>query len=444
MRRNVAYNWILQNILFPASNLLIGRKFWSLYRSLQKTQWYSRKEIENIQLSRLKGLVTHAYATVPLYRELFDRAGVRPDNIGTLSDIQKLPIVTKNDFRDGFPQRCTSSAVSRQRWLPDSTSGSTGRPFQFIRDPEFSDASLANTFRTYTWTGMEMGDRNFSLWGYHDTPLSVKILNTLIRKTMLSSFDVDRLFREYYRILQSARPMMLEAYSASVTQFASLLSQNSLLDLDIPITISSAETLYPHHKEIIEKTLHTSVYNRYGSRECGCVAQECQKHEGLHINAESYIVEVVNNGEKDGRGRIVITNLTNYAMPFIRYDTEDVGVMGTESCSCGRGLPVLKSVEGRATDFVRLPNGNDLSFLFFNYFFEQYGAYLTQFQVVQDARDHLTLNLVVTGRYNDDKERELREGIMKQTDNSVTLTINKVAEIPREASGKYRPVKRLV
>lgn len=444
MKLGISYNFLLQKILFPVSNWIIGRRFWSVFLELQKTQWYSREKIEAVQLDKLKKLIRHAYATVPLYKELMDKAKIVPEQIATLSDLKKLPIVRKEDFRNGYPDKCTSKIISKNNWLPDSTSGSTGRPFQFIRDKNFSDVSLANTYRTYTWTGIDVGDKNISLWGYHKAPLVVKILDKMLRKEMLSSFDVEDNYNDYYSFLKKFKPKMLEAYSASVTQFAKLLAENNLKDLRIPVTISSAETLYPKNKKLIEEVLHTKVFNRYGSRELGGIAQECQEHLGLHINAESYIVEVVKASEADEKGRIIITNLTNFTMPFIRYDTEDMGIMSENSCACKRGLPMLKTVEGRVTDFVLLPNGKELSFLFFNYFFEQYGAYLTQFQVVQDGKNHLQLNLVVTVKYNSNKEKELLAGITEQTDGIMNITINIVKEIPKEISGKHRPVKRLI
>lgn len=436
------YPRLLNSVIFPFANLLAGRKFWFIYKDLQKSQWLETEQIENMQLAKLKRLVTHAYLTVPLYRELMDKKKVKPDDIKTLADLKKLPIVTKKDFRQGFPKRCTSLAISSKKWVFDSTSGSTGSPFQFIRDRNFSNYALANTYRNHTWTGLKIGQKIASLWGYHKSSISVKILDKLLRRKFYSSFDVEKNYLSYFKSMKKYKPMLIEAYSASLTHFAKLLDEHKL-NLSIPYAISSAETLYPENRKLIEHTLNTEVFDRYGSREVGNVAHECSEHKGLHINAETYIVEVVKDNVKDKKGHLFVTNLSNFAMPFIRYDTEDYAVASTKKCACGRGLPLLESVEGRITDYIKLPNGDELSFLFFNYFFEQYGAYLKQFQVVQDSKKHLLIHLMVTDKYTSSKEKEIINGIKKKV-GAMEIDIEKVLEIPKEQSGKIRPVKRII
>jgi phenylacetate-CoA ligase len=433
----------LQKFVFPISNLLMRRNFWPIYQELQASQWYPQQRIEEIQLAKLRRLVEHAHGTVPLYKEMMDAKGVKPSDITQLEDIKKLPIITKKDFREGFPERCTSKAVQRDKWILDSTSGSTGNPFQFIKDSVFLDYRLANTLRNYTWTRMMLGSRMMSLWGYHETRLAGKVLDSMMRTKYLSAFDVEDNYREYYRKIRNYKPYLIAAYSSSVTHFARLLSQNGLTDLHIPVVISCAETLYPNNRALIEQVLHSQVFNRYGTRELGDVAHECDHHSGLHINAESYVAEVAKESNSDKHGKLIVTNLTNFTMPFIRYDTEDYATSSDEKCTCGRSLPMLMSVDGRVVDFIKLPSGRELSFLFFNHFFEQYGAYLRQFQVVQDKRNHITINLVTTSSYDKWNERTILRGIHSALGAEMQITINKVDRIEREKSGKTRPVKRL-
>ncbi|MBN2095567.1 MAG: phenylacetate--CoA ligase family protein [Candidatus Aenigmarchaeota archaeon] len=438
------YEFALQKIAFPVSNALMGRKFWRYYGELSKSQWLKREELEEMQLKKLKILVSHAYLTVPLYREMMDRKKVKPSDIQKLKDIRKLPIVTKKDFRAGFPERSVSSAVPPKKRMFDSTSGSTGSPFQFVRDINFSDYSLANTYRTYNWTGMKIGNKTVSLWGAHKVSPVIKVFDAMMRRKYLSSFDVEENYREYYKELKRYRPYLIEAYSASVTHLAKLLKEDGLTGLQIPAVISSAETLYPKNRKLIEEVLHTKVFNRYGSREVGNVAHECEEHTGLHINAESYIVEIIPEKGSKGKGRLIVTNLTNFAMPFIRYDTEDYATPSGKECSCGRGLPLIANIEGRVTDFIILPNGKDLSYLFFNYFFEQYGAYLLQFQVIQDKKDHLLLKVVPTSKYSKKTEAEILKGLGKKLGQNMKITVEKARSIEKEKSGKIRPVKRLI
>jgi phenylacetate-CoA ligase len=435
---------MLQTFAFPVSNLLMRRKFWDIYRELQASQWYSPQRIKEMQVAKLRGLVKHAHSTVPLYKELMDEKGVEASDIRQLEDIKRLPIVTKKDFREGFPERCTSKAVLRDDWILDSTSGSTGNPFQFIKDRTSTDYTLANTFRNYTWTNIKIGNRMLFLWGYHKTAVAGRILDSMMRRKYLSAFDVESNYRDYYRQIKNWRPYLIEAYSSSLTRFAKLLSQHGLTDVHVPAVISGAETLYPDNRRLMEEVLHTQVFNRYGSRELSPVAHECDHHTGLHVNGESYIVETLKENKSDEYGKLIVTSLVNFTMPFIRYDTEDYATQSTRRCTCGRNFQMLASVDGRVVDFIKLPSGKELSFLFFNYFFEQYGAYLRQFQVIQDEENHITINLVTTSAFDKQREKAILEGIHKKLGAGMKVAINKVDKIQREKSGKIRPVKRLI
>ena len=408
-----------------------------------RSQWDDREIIRTKQLTKLKKLVKHAYENVPLYKEKWDEAGVSPTDLKTIEDLEKFPIITKEDFRKGFPERCTDSKSNKKDWLMDSTSGSTGSPFSFVRDKHFSDMTLASKFRNYTWAKIDVGDKILSLWGYHQTPMKIKIFDRLIRKRFISAFDVEKDYDKYVLEINRYKPDLIEAYTASLVHFSKLVN-----GIKVKSAICSAETLYDEHRKLIEKSLGTEVFNRYGSREAGNIAHECEVHEGLHVNDEIYIVETVKNGKliNNQMGSLIVTNLSNFTMPFIRYDTEDYAVLPNKyiKCGCGRTLSRMKSVEGRVTDFIKLSNGDELSYLFFNYFFEQYGKYLTRFQVIQDKQNHLIINLETTNEFNDDIRKKTLDGLRKKLGGNMKIDMNSVKQIQKEKSGKIRPIKRLI
>ena len=201
--------------------------------------------------------------------------------------------------------------------------------------------------------------------------------------------------------------------------------------------ITSGETLTETHRKLIESAFNCKVFNRYGSREFGCVAHECEAHEGLHVMAESFFLEFikynkwVNEGEL---GKIIITNFDNYTMPFIRYDIGDMGIPINKMCSCGRGLPLIKSIEGRITEFIPTPSGKLVPYLYFNYFFEQYGKYIKQFQVIQENIDLIKINIIPDSKFNLKIEEKIKQDLQNYLE--VKLEIKKVNEILLTKAGK--------
>src|SRR5262249_47435456 len=150
------------------------------------------------------------------------------------------------------------------------------------------------------------------------------------------------------------------------------------------------------------------VFNRYGCREVSVIASECDRHTGMHVNADCLLVEIVDDaGKPADAGRIIVTDLLNRSMPLIRYEIGDVGTWAQGGCPCGRSLPRLAAVEGRTTDFLVLSDGRRIS-----------GPALTlvvadmsdvsQVQFIQRTRDHVTLRVVPGKGYSENTRAELR------------------------------------
>lgn len=411
---------------------------------LEESQWKSIDEIRDIQRQKLLRLLKHAYVHVPFYREEFRRLGIVPDDVNSLHDIEHLPVVHKGQIKDNHP-RFMADNVAPKDSLPNSTSGSTGFTLNFYSDRRTSDITSALGLRANSWTGWTIGKRQAMLWGAtsddRTSGLYGRIKNSVIHKKMfLSSYEMNReKMIEYRHKINKFKPWLIEGYASALYLFSRFLKDYQLR-IHHPLgVISTAETLYSHQREMIASAFHCRVFNRYGSREVSGIAQECEEGTGLHIFAEHVIVEVLNEKEEPclpGEiGKIVITDLDNYAYPFIRYDIGDLGVASEKLCSCGRGLPLLAKVEGRVWDIIIGTNGNRLV----GTFWLVHGVKgIREFQVLQEKVGELSLQVVSDREFSEGERQKLRQRIYANCGPDMKIDIQLVESIPPAESGKHR------
>lgn len=213
-------------------------------------------------------------------------------------------------------------------------------------------------------------------------------------------------------------------------------------DLGIKVAFVTAERLYDDQREHIAKTFGCKVANGYGGRDAGFIAHECPEG-GMHITAEDVIVEII---DRDGHplptgepGEIVVTHLATSAFPFIRYQTGDMGVLDDRSCPCGRGLPLLKEIQGRTTDLVVAADGTVMHGLALIYVLRDIPGILS-FKIIQESLDQTRVLLVAGAGYGPQSHRHIEEGIKARLGSSVRVVIEEVRDIRAEKSGKFRYV----
>jgi len=432
-------SFITQKLTFPLVDRFTKRKFWRKYKESLKSQWLAREELEKIQLEKLKRLFIHAGETVEFYREIFQKTGFDPHKLESIAELKRLPIVTKKDLQSAGLKKTSARNPSRFDCYKDSTSGSTGEPFSFLGETSHRDISTALTLRGYNWTGYSPGEPMILLWGYHDADLPTRAYKFLLNQTFVSAFEVEKKFGEIIRTIRKVEPRLLIAYTSAIVHLAKLCELKNVKDLHIPSVIASAETLYPEHRKLIENIFSAKVFDRYGSRELGEIAHECEAHRGLHVSDEHLIVEFEPFENFPEWKKIIVTHLDKYAMPLIRYDTGDLGIPSDEKCSCGRNLSLIKEISGRTTDFLKLKSGKNIPFLFFNYTFEQFGPFIKGFQIIQKDWDNIVVNVVPTDRYSSSSEEDLKKKLSGEL-SGVSIRVEKVEEIPLEKSGKKKIV----
>jgi phenylacetate-CoA ligase len=154
---------------------------------------------------------------------------------------------------------------------------------------------------------------------------------------------------QYLKRIDEFKPEIIHGYANSL-RFLAHFALEENIHPEVGVIQSACEILTPEARKEIKEAFNCDVFNYYGSRELGSMAQDCKEHNGLHINSERYIIE-------EEEGKLLFTDLLNYAMPLIRYENQDLGVLTDRSCSCGRGLPLIDSLYGRVMDFLLTKKG---------------------------------------------------------------------------------------
>ena len=356
------YANVVRNLLYPLdlmrSGELARRRY---FRELISTQYLSRDDMAALQLRRVQALVTHAWHTCPFYRRVLDKAGVIPSDIRTLADMKHIPVLAKRDIQESRDEMA-SSAVNRSSLQPNQTGGSTGEPVSFFVTRDGYARRAAATLRHNGWAGWQIGNKVAALWGAPqdraaNTPKQW-IRNKLIdRMLLLDTANLSpEVFRSFDRQLKTFRPDHILAYAKSMALFCEFLQRERITPFQPRSIVTSAEMLSDRDRQLIEATFGCRVYNRYGCREVSVIASDCEHHTGMHVCAEHLLVEIEPwDGLPAGpgnSGRVLITDLTNYGMPLIRYRIGDIATMDDRTCPCGRGLPLLTDISGRITDFL--------------------------------------------------------------------------------------------
>jgi len=390
-------------------------------------------------------LLEHAYDNVPYYHQVFRELGLKPEDIKTTTDLLKLPLLTKEDIRNNI-DKLVAKNYSRQKLIPDSTGGSTGEPMKFFVDKTALSWSMAAAYREWSWAGYNIGDKMVYLWGApqdlsRQTELKTRLVDLIRRRKMLDAFNMtEKTLDEYVKILRRFKPKVINAYASAIYLMAQYIEKRGIDDIRPKAILTSCEMLFDYQRKTIERAFGCEVFDYYSGRDTTLQAGECPEHSGYHLAVETGIVEFIKRNERVAPGelgKIVITDLCNYAMPFIRYEIGDLGVPSDEICSCGRGLPLMKSIEGRTTDILRRSDGGYISSPGLTVVVKDFKN-IRQIQIIQKTKEHVILK-VVKGKKYTDEDSELLKAVMKRyLGDEMNIEISFVKSIPLTRSGKYR------
>ncbi|XXY54706.1 phenylacetate--CoA ligase family protein [Sorangium sp. So ce269] len=439
------YGGLFRNILFPLyETRLRGRDTLRALDELERSQWRSEGEIRDLGFRRMLAALHFAEQNVPFYRARFAEHGVRVASVKSPEDLLRLPVLTRADLRAHAPELLAESFVGRL--YSSGTGGSTGEPVQFRFDHRTYERRVAAAMRSDGWAGARLGDRELHLWStqFGET-LAHKVKRSLheaiLRKKMISAFDLsDQRLAALLDEIARYRPQLIVGYTSALYQAARYaLSEGRALPAPRGV-VTSAERLFAHQREAIERAFGAPVFDRYGCRELMLIAAECERHAGKHINMEGVYVELLRDGRHappGEAGEVVVTDLICRSMPLIRYKNQDVAIAAGAPCACGRGLPMLASVEGRVLDLLVGPDGQLLAGELFPHLIKDQPT-IARYQVYQDRRRAITVRLVPGKGFQPETARLIERTVRQHLGERAEVNVQLVDDIPLTSSGKHR------
>jgi phenylacetate-CoA ligase len=447
-------NWLRARVP-SAYERLTGRRPWGELHRLRELQWRPAAELEVRALEKLRAVLSHAHAHVPYYRDLLRRAAVDPGEIRSIADLSRIPVSRKADLRPDPAGRVLAENLPARRRTSGSTAGSTGMPFRFFTDRATAEVWLGSYMLFREWANAPFGGTMLWIPGpAHASAVATSIARmravatslALGERTIhLSDFepDVAELFDRVRRSVGDGGYAIwgFPSYIARIAK--ELLESGAELPAPPRVVFTYAETLSLLNRRAIEQAFRCRTANHYSAWEVLHMAQTCPDNPDLlHVNSERAILRVV---REDGSaappgevGRVVVTDLANYVMPFINYEIGDWAIAG-EGCPCGRGFPTLVSLEGRLGEVLRTPTGRTVLPIALCRFLNiraRAHPYIWEYQAVQTVPERVVFRVVPTARLTPDRVNWLQAELEEFLGPGVSVTVEQVERIPVEASGK--------
>lgn len=416
-------------------------------QSLQRRLYWPEKRLKKFQNKKLQKMLKTAYHNVPYYRKQFKAARIKPDQVKTVEDLTKIPILNKDEIRKNLSQMISTNYRASQLKI-HRTSGSTGEPLRFYISDVEDEYRKARHIRANTVCGQKLRDRYVTITHplYFSQTTKLQRLLRFYAPIPVSVFDdVDK----QIRVVEKVAPDLIDGYASSILLLAKHVDKLGVTKIRPRFLISGADLISIHSRKCVERIFDAPFYDQYGCAELERLAWQCEKRNGYHIDADSIIIEFVDSdGDKVAPGEtgiVVCTSLFNYAMPFIRYAVGDIGKAAQEqNCSCGRTFPLMEVVEGREGDIITLANGRAISSFAFIAAMYQLGFYdkIEKFRIVQKSQSLFRVlikmnNSSVNARTAEGELLRLFRRVFDVGQSEVSFEIEFVGDIPPESSGKF-------
>jgi len=415
-----------------------GYKRYRYFRLLREIM-YSGKAVD-FQHTALLDLLKYCEKYVPYYRKIFREIDYSPIKEGlVLEKFVQIPPLDKATIRKNR-DALISEIFPKEKLIKETTGGSTGEPLNIFVSKDTIEWNRAGEWCRHFLGGWDFGDKIAFFWGH---PRDIEVYKNFLKKLsfwlsnriILNAFDVDdKEMRKWYKKIKKFRPKFFYGYASALSKFAKYCLKNRLQVPNIQGVFSTAETLFPEDRDLIQRVFKCPVYNQYGSRETTAIAAEC-KFNVMHVLPIVYLENEI-PGEKS---ELLVTSLVNYAMPLLRYKIGDIGkVIATPFiCKCGITSQILELELGRKFEFFLLPDGklvHGLRFYYALYYLEG----IEKYQFRQKTKEEIELLIVKNELFNLETEDELIKfkEICKK-DYGVNLQIKFVNEIPPSPSGKF-------
>ena len=440
------YTRFVSRAVFPLQERLKKHDTVRVRRAMEASQWWSAAQLEAYQLDRLRAFLADVGTHVPFYRQVFSEAGFDPAKMSRVADLQRLPFLTKPVIRANTDALRADDARGLARF---NTGGSSGEPLIFFIGDERVTHDVAAKWRATRWWDVDIGDREIVVWG---SPIELgaqdrvrQFRDALMRTELMPAFEMSETKLDgFVARIRARRPAMLFGYPSAISHIARHAEKRGIRldDLGVRVVFVTSERLYDDQRESIERLFGCPVANGYGGRDAGFIAHQCPSGS-MHITTEDIVVEIVDASGQvlppGQSGEIVVTHLATRDFPFIRYRTGDIGVLEDTPCACGRGLPVLKEIQGRSTDFVIALDGTVMHGLSLIYVLRDIPA-VRAFKIIQETLTLTRVQVEPSEGFSDRDVVAIQSGLQARLGASVLIQVEKVAQVAAERSGKFRYV----
>lgn len=423
----------------------LNAEVFSRLRELEKTQYYTRSELENYQNKKLRSLIKHAYENVPYYHKIFRSNHLAPDDIKNKDDLVKLPYLTKDDIRQNFKDLIAKNYNPRKLQAVH-TSGTTGSRLEIYWDRNVMFMENAFIRRHWSWAGFGLKDWRVTLRGYVILPWSQKKgpfwrYNFPEKQVFFSSFHMNsETLPEYVKKISEISPKAIQGYPSSVYFLAKHMLENDIT-ISVDSVFTSSEPLYPFQRDIIEKQFGCKIYDLYGLTERTVAAGQCDEGS-YHLFSEYGITEILKNDEittdSGEQGELISTGLNNYGMPLIRYSTGDITKFSEDICECERNFPLIDPIRTRVSDIIITPDGRYISHIPFAEAFVDVSHHIEKSQIIQVSKDKLVIKIIKKPSYSENVSKHILSELRLRLGYETDIELEFVDDIPPTKSGKYK------
>ena len=464
---------IVGHVTFPLTNSLYNRRgIISRYNQMIKSEWYPLEQLQEIQLTKLKQVISHAYLHVPFYRQRFKALGMEPGDIKEIGDLSLIPPLTRQDVIDHHKDMVADdfqalipmaeqaekdpgtpisfAAFSKNRLVRNTSSGSTGAPTVFYEDGTRSAINWAHELRLKRWFGLHPGVREARATrlstDYMPKSKVIRFRKLLWNQLLIPGVNLkDEDYQECLSRILDFKPSALWGFTSALAGLAEYIVKKGGLPGSYrpKVAVGWAAPVYEHEENVMREGFQCEVTNIYGAREVGHIAGKCPSGS-FHVNAENLILEQVDLEGHDPNqgGELLVTNIDVLPMPFIRYRMGDIGKLTKANCDCGRSLPVIENLLGRTGEVFYTKSGRMISPNFWcrTFMNKKISGSVRRFQVIYTREKDLKIKIERDEGFSEETEKYINNMVEKNFGNSTHLDLEFVEKIQPEISGKYQMV----